>query len=260
MKTLLLLVSGMLSAADPGCGAAIGGDTANGGDGSPIGTVDSGSLATMDCGALGTHVFCDDFGDAALPGKWEDETVSGGSVALDTSEYVSPPQSLLATTVALSSGTRTYARIEKHVATSGSRFQVAFSEWVDPACVGPSDTVQSLSLAFGNDGYWLAVAHSGGGDSVIESSLANGVYVQAHGFKTQLLRAAWTRISLDVDVARGMFDVSVDGATVIEHEPLKYPPGAPQLPTITVGTLTDGAFNEAACKMHIDDVTFDMQP
>jgi hypothetical protein len=47
---------------------------------------------------------------------------------------------------------------------------------------------------------------------------------------------------------------------LVSGEPMKYPPSSPEVPMVSVGTLTDGSFNEAECKVWIDDVTVDVQP
>jgi hypothetical protein len=260
MLKLLFAISGMAMAIDPGCGAGIGSNTANGSDGAAVDMgVDAGGLPQMNCGSLGSHYFCDTFSEATLPGVWDDETVSAGALSLDGTRFDSPSQSLLATTTSLTTGTRTYARVEKHLTASVSHFVFGFSEWVDPSCVANGVTVQSGNLALGSNQYFLAIGHAAGGDSILETSLVGGAYLQAHDLPAPLPRGTWTRLVLDVDLVAAKMNLSVNGNIVVQGEPLKYPPGSPQIPTVAPGTLTDGTFNEPACQMWIDDVTFDAQ-
>jgi hypothetical protein len=92
--------------------------------------------------------------------------------------------------------------------------------------------------------------------------LAGGIYSQAHELKTSMPRGTWTRITLDVDLTKGTIGLSVGGSRVIDGEPLHYPPaGRASAPRIDVGTLTDNLTGKpSACKVHIDDVTFDVEP
>ncbi len=265
MKSLLLVMATSIWAAtNPnGCGAAIGADQGkvpNGqADAGP--GIDGGLLPQTNCGALGYHYFCDDFSEPSLPARFDNMNTSAGTLSLDTSQAASPPQSLLANTLHITTGTRTFAQLAKSFPVSGTRFQLAFSEYVDPTCVGPADGVQTGVIGMNSNTYWLAVDHGQNNDSVAETSISGGVYIQGHVLASPIPRSSWARVVLDADMATGTVDLTVNGTVVMENEPLRYSPGSPQTPSISVGVLTDNiTFNPAACDMRIDDVTFDVQP
>jgi hypothetical protein len=257
----LMLLSSLFSALDPnGCGGAIGSNTASSTDGGTSGTndrADSGALATKSCGALGNHFFCDDFSDGALPGAWDLQSTSAGSLAFDSDVAVSAPRSLLSLTTGPQGATRTYARLEKSFKESARRMTLSYSEWLDPACVGPNDGVEGAGV--GIDLYFLGIRH-GNPDHIVETSLVNGVYVQGHNLKTSMPRGTWTRITFDVDLVERTMDLTVDGTKIVENEPLKYASGNARPPKIWVGALTDNITGKpAACKLRIDDVAFDIE-
>lgn len=267
LGALFIALSSFLSALDPqGCGAGAGANTANGpggtgttADGGSEGTGGTnGTITTMSCGALGAHFFCDDFGGAALPGAFDDQASSAGTLALDDAQVVSAPRALLAKTLHVTTGTRTFARLEKKFAQRGSRFTLSYAQWVDPTCVGPNDGVETGMLGLHGNTYWLGIRY-GNPDAIVESTLAGGLYVQGHQLRTQMKRGEWVHVSLDVDLGRKVMDLSVEGAVVVEDEPLRYPPDAIEAPNIAVGTLTDNlAFDPSACEARIDDVTLDL--
>ena len=53
--------------------------------------------------------------------------------------------------------------------TNGSRFALAWSEYVDASCIGANDGEQTGAMAFRNDTYFLAVGHGTNNDSIIET-------------------------------------------------------------------------------------------
>ena len=262
---VLVLFSSMWSALDPGCGAGLGSNVVNGADagggagGEPA--LDAGDLPQVACGARGAHFFCDDF-SGALPGRFDREDVSAGTLALDGALAVTPPQSLVASTLRIDNGTRTFARLHKDLAVQGTRFALGFAEWIDPNCVNAADLVQTGGMTFQASKYFLTVGHGPDNDSLVETSLANGVYVQSHTLRTKLPRGRWAKLVLDVDFARGTMSLVADGATVMADEPLKYLlAGGGASPAAEIGTLTDNiTFHPSACKAQFDDVVVDVQP
>ncbi len=262
----LMLASSLFAALDPnGCGGAVGSNTANapatssdGGTSSGTDdTANSGALATQSCGALGNHFFCDDFDTGSLPGTFDSQATANGALAFEEGDARSAPRSLLSTVNAVQGTTRTYARLEKTFKQSVSRFTLAYSEYLDPSCVGPSDGVETA--AAGTSDFFIGIRH-GSPDHIVETSISGGVYIQGHNLKTGMPRGAWTRIQLDVDLVERTMDLTVDGNKVVDDEPLKYAPGASRAPKLWVGLLTDNLTGKpAACRLKIDDVTFDVE-
>lgn len=64
---------------------------------------------------------------------------------------------------------------------------------------------------------------------------------------------------MDLDLDSGTVSVDVDGSTVMDREPLKYAPKAPQKPTVAAGLLVDNILGPEPAKASIDDVAFDVQ-
>lgn len=273
----LFMATAMWAAShDQGCGAGLGSDNAKGPsdtaedggtgvDASPIdssfGGVDGGALPTVDCGALGRHFFCEDFDTGALPFHFDSESVIYGTLGVDTSLSTSASQSLLASIDHVTTAERTTAQLDKTFGVSGTRFRLAFAEWLDPACAGPFDGVQTGVIALHSSAYFLAIGHGDTSDSVIETSFLGGAFVQVHTLSSQLPRGRWTHLVLDADVSRGTMSLSVDGAMRMEDEPFRYPLTGPQETSIGVGVLTDNiTFKPSACKANFDDVVFDVQP
>ena len=250
----LLTLSGLVSALDPGCGAALGSNTANGPDGGAPRTEDGGGATNAtkkDCGALGSHFFCDDFGGATLPSDFDMATQSSGTLAITGDELVA------STTAA--NALRTFARLEKRFDVVGNKFSLDYTQTVDPGCIGPSDGVETGVIGVHSGLHYVALRH-GSPDHILEVSLANGFYAQAHNLPKSMPRGGAVKIALSVDYATNMIALSVDGETVVANEPLKYPPPSIDQSMIAVGTLTDnGTGRPAACTVKIDDVTLDVE-
>jgi hypothetical protein len=259
----ILVLSSALASLDPGCGAEVGGNVAKTPDGGTLdsgSSLDAGSLATQDCGALGKHVFCDDF-SSPFPSRFETQIAANGSLSLDATRFVSGPTSLLATTQAVTTATRTQARVRKGFTTAGTKFALASSEWIEPSCFGGLDGVGSQVLLTNDDKYSLMVGHTANAASVVETSLADGLRVQVHDLKGPIPNGKWTRVLLEVDFAAQTMDLTVDGTKVMQGEPLVHAPTGPQIPAIAVGTMTDNISSKpSACTVHVDDVTFDFVP
>jgi hypothetical protein len=257
---ILLAASSFLSAMDPGCGAGVGANVANGPDTSVDGGgggSGAGTGTAMTCGALGSHSFCEDFGGSAVLGAFDSQESANGTLSLDSALAASAPHSLLAATTHATGTTRTLARLDKKIATNATHFELSYSEYLDPSCVGPSDGVETGVIGLRGNTYWVAVRH-GNPDTILETTINGGLYTQSHELKSSMPRGTWTKIALSVDVTTQMIALSVDGKVVVQNEPLHYPPGGSQPSQIAVGTLTDNLLaGPSACQVRIDDVTFD---
>ena len=121
--------------------------------------------------------------------------------------------------------------------------------------------VETGAIGLADNTHWIAVRY-GSTDALLEATVENGLYVQSHTLPTQMKRGQWVRVLLDVDLGRNVFGLVVDGATVVQDEPFKYPPGAPgaaQTSNIFVGTLIDNIAGPSQCQARYDDVTFDIK-
>jgi hypothetical protein len=270
-----------LSALDPGCGAGAGANVANGPDSTSSSSSSSGASgasssssgdpagsgtgtapgASGGCASLGAHDFCEDFdrvGTSVLAG-FDLQSSVDGTLALEGTRAASAPNALLAVTTA-TNRLRTLARLEKKFTEDATQFQLSYQEWIDPSCVGPYDGVETGTLILQSNTYYIGIRH-GNPDAVLETSVKNGLYTQAHQLKSSAPRGRWSRLTLDVDLNKNTMALSIDGNRVMENEPLKYPPSAEaaqRVPGIAVGTLTDnGTWKPSACQVRIDDVTFD---
>ncbi len=261
MKMVIVAaISGLWTALGPsggGCGAGAGSDTASGPSSSsstPEAPIATGALPLVDCGALGMHVFCEDF-SGALPGHFATENISAGALTID------PSHVLVATTDHVTTSTRALARLHKDISATGTRFAIGFMEWVDATCVGNADLVQTGSITMNGGKYFLTVGHGQNGDSLVETSLVGGFWVQSHVLRTPLPRGAWAHLVLDADLTNGTASLTLEGTKIMDAEPLEYAPKGAQTPAVEIGTLTDNiTFNPSACKVQLDDVTFDVQP
>jgi hypothetical protein len=249
MKALLVAMgSAVLSSIDPGCSATAGSNVANAPDGGSVV-----SVGDTSCRAA-THTFCDGFAGGSVPSLFDGDDLLAGHVTVDATG------ALLATTDRVTQGTRTEARLKKTFTATGSRFTLAYSEKVDSACIGDGDSVETGVIGLRDDSYWIAVRHGRDGDSISEAGLASSSIAQAHVLQQPIPRDAITRIVLDVDLTKKTVDLTVDGRKLVEAEPLKEPPQAPQAPLIEVGLLNDNLVAPPSpCSVTIDDVAFDLE-
>lgn len=254
MKTLAMMLGlSFFAGQEPsGCSATAGSNVANAPDGGST-VVDRDTSC-----AGGPHTFCDDFA-GALPSKFDGEELMSGALKLDSERALSAPSSLLATTTRITQGNRSLARLKKDFPQSGRRFTLAWSEWIDSACIANGDSVESAVIGLRQNSYWIAVRHGRDSDSIVEAGVANASIAQAHVLRDKLPRDTWARIVLEVDLEKSTIALTHGNLRVVENEPLKQPPGGSHAPRIQVGILNDNLFAPpSACSVGIDDVVFDI--
>jgi len=256
--SLVLIFGSWFAALDPnnnGCGAAAGTNEGNGAiapdPAAPATPIDTTGVTLVECGALGKHAFCDDF-SGAMPGKFDTQDVSSGIVAFENG-------ALVASTQKPSSGTRTIAYLKKPVALEGERFSLSWVETVDDVSYLGKNGTNTNGLTLGDNKFYVALGHGSNGDTITETSLVSGLYIQVHQIQTPIPHGRPVKITMDVDLDAATVSLSVDGATVMDREPLKYAPKAPQKPTVSAGVLVDNLFGPEPAKATIDDVTLDVQ-
>lgn len=256
--SLIMILGSWFAALDPnnnGCGAAAGTNEGNGASAPDAGEasapIDGAGSALVDCGALGKHAFCDDF-SGAMPGKFETQDVSTGLVSFENG-------ALVASTQKPASGTRTIAYLKKPVPIDGERFSLSWVETVDDASYLGKNGTNTSGITLGDNKYYLALGHGSDGDTITETSLVSGLYIQVHRIQTAIPHGRPVKVSMDLDLDAATISVSVDGATVMDREPLTYAPKAPQRATLSAGILVDNILGPEPAKATIDDVTFDVQ-
>jgi hypothetical protein len=256
--SLVLILGSWFAALDPnndGCGAAAGTNEGNGATApdasarpSPI---DTAGVALQDCGALGKHAFCDDF-SGSMPGKFATQEVQSGIVAFENG-------TLTASTQKPPSGTRTIAWLRKPVDVDGERFSLSWTENVDDASYLGKNGVNTSGIILGDNQFSVMLGHGSSGDTITETSLAGGLYIQVHQLQTVIPHGRPVKIAMDLDLDAATISLEVDGATVMDREPLKYAPRAPMKPTVAAGLLIDNILGPEPAKATIDDVTLDVQ-
>lgn len=256
--SLVMILGSWFAALDPnnnGCGAAAGTNEGNGAvavdAGDAASPIDNTGVSLVDCGALGKHAFCDDFA-GAMPGKFATQDVQTGLVAFEDGK-------LVASTQKPASGTRTVAYLKKPVPIDGERFSLAWTETVDDASYLGKNGTNTSGLTLGDNKYFITLGHGSDGDTVTETSLVNGLYIQVHQIQTAIPHGRPVKVALDLDLDAATISVTVDGATVMDREPLKFAPKAPQRATISAGILVDNLLGPEPAKAAIDDLTFDVQ-
>lgn len=256
--SLVLMLGSWFAALDPnnsGCGAAAGTNEANGASApdatAPAAAIDTSGVDLVDCGALGKHAFCDDF-SGAMPGKFATQDVSTGIVAFENG-------ALFASTQKPPSGTRTFAYLKKPLAIDGARYALSWTETVDDSSYLGKNGTNTNGLTLGDNKYFITLGHGSNGDTITETSLEGGLYIQVHQVQTTIPHGRAVKIKMDLDLTNATVSLDVDGATVMDREPLKYAPKAPQRPTISAGVLVDNILGPEPAKATIDDVVFDVQ-
>jgi hypothetical protein len=256
--SLIMILGSWFAALDPnnnGCGAAAGTNEGNGATavdaGDAASPIDTTGAALVDCGALGKHAFCEDF-SGAMPGKFETQDVSTGIVAFENG-------ALVASTQKPPSGTRTVAYLKKPIPIDGERFSLSWVETVDDVSYLGKNGTNTNGITLGDNAYYLALGHGSDGDTITETSLAGGLYIQVHQIQSPIPHGRPVKVALDLDLDAATISVAVDGATVMDREPLKYAPKAPQRATLSAGVLVDNLLGPEPAKVTIDDVTLDVQ-
>lgn len=223
------------------------------------------------CASQGSsHTLCEDF-TAGVPDMISTEVITGGgSLSADTTDFTSAPQSLLATTPALTSAGATASAIAYKAFTSaiGSHFSLSLDLKVDASCVAKSakNGVSVLALDFADTNYNLVVQVLPGEIDAVE--LSGQTITQTHQFQT-IVPNGWQRWTLDVDgtamlgstAAPKTFNLVVGSTTIFKESLQKAPPlVALAHPQLVIGAIVKNATSETpACKVHVDDILFDVR-
>jgi hypothetical protein len=213
------------------------------------------------CAAQGmSHLLCEDF-DHGVPGKLTSKTYGGATVAADVSDYVSPPESMWASTPALTSphaaagafATSSFATLARHL-----QLQADFR--LDPDCIGNDDGVTLAVLTLGT--YSVTLQASARASDLVELDYgADGGLASSasHRLTGQIPNNAWSTVVLEVDLTAREAAVTVDGEVALIHEPLTVePPAAPTSATLGLGAeVTNLLGQSTGCRVRVDNVLFD---
>jgi hypothetical protein len=176
-------------------------------DSSPGSDVTEAAMPPFCASLVPAPVFCDDFDVHALPGVWDSLTQMGGTLALDTSSWVSPPHSLLATDSALAAGQPLNAALIKRFTLPAPPTTFTWSFELEPVAVDTTSmaAIVLASLDFddaGGDRYSVQFTLEQDGGPVRlrleeQSALVGGgnTYVP-HTLPDPLPLGQWTNVKL----------------------------------------------------------------
>jgi hypothetical protein len=249
----------------PGASDA-GGDVAVTIEGGP--PPDSGSGEAGDAGGgdappcAVAHTFCDDFdtGDTNAVNRWDDGVLAFGTLAMDTTRFVSAPRSLsfktsqkagvteafIERTLPMPSG-RAHVELEMFVGTESG----AFTE-VDPVGVELNPPPSGYSF---NGGYLVLRDGELRAQAFAEATSGSNYNVTKPIGAIQ--RDHWYHVVIDIDgkAAGGpKLDVTVDGKTVT----MTLPPSSPTSTAIGVGAVYADS-SGGVWPFNFDDVVVDTQ-
>jgi hypothetical protein len=243
-------------------------DTSNlvgGRAGAPDGSADSAlSVDASDGGAFRcadypAALFCSDFDETPYDVGWDNHVdIRGGQSGATTTDFLSPPRSLLATIPAHDATTLPFAGVA-HAITSRA-FSVAWDMWIDDPS-GQTDVELGGFSFLGNPYYAVWVLYSRGLAS-FQLSEYGGAYQGhpelssytklSHGLKIQ----AWSHVEMRIELSTGasQVEVVVDGAS---NGVMPLSAGTYLLPStkpnIALG-IVDGEGTGAAYRTRVDNV------
>ncbi len=217
-----------------------------------------------------THTFCEDF-SSGVPDQVSTELIMGGaSIEADTTDFTSAPQSLVATTPALTSVGATATAIASRAFSTdpGTHFVLSLDLKVDGGCLPKNDKngVLVLALEFTEANYEIAIQVLPTEVDVVE--LSGQTPTALHQFQ-MTLASGWQRWTLDVNgissigssSAMKTVDLAIGSTSAFKKESLQKAPPLPlQHPTLVVGAIVKDASDQApACKVWDDDILFDVR-
>ena len=254
MRRVALLLAGLgaglgLVGVVAGCELLVGiKDKTEAAEASTIGSTEDPSVP---CNQQPTYLFCDDFdsdSDVEAGNTWLwDISMGGGSIAVDTSQYRTPPRSAMFT---VQSGAAS-AQLGQHVGTPSTSYRLAFDLRVD---VTDWSSVPQVGVA-------QAYRDSSSDQLSVNYVLGPGAEANAQFFEgtsnTQTVLPldlpplqTWTRIVLVYDVDQGV-SVIEDGKTLGASAAAAH--GPPGSTSIIVGAVYSNPPG-AGLVLEVDDV------
>lgn len=214
--------------------------------------------------------FCEDF-TPGVPDMLATMPGGGGMLTADTTDFKSPPQSLLASTPILAEGSLPAEAIAYKIFSSavGTHFSLGLELKIEPTCVpkGDNNGVSVMALEFIESNYGILIQVLPDEIDAYEISLMGSTTPTAHQFKISP-PTGWQHWTLDVNgslsltaVGTKTFDLAIGATTLFSKEPLqKAPPTmALQHPDLVIGAIVKSTMGQApACKVRVDDVLFNV--
>jgi hypothetical protein len=197
--------------------------------------------------------FCDDFDDGDLTNDWDQATVVAptSEIALDTSTFVSGSASFDAVVHAVGGGEGGYASLRSTV--KGTPSHVALSFQARPS----TSTIAEGAIAIGDldvsDAHVFTLYLRDDDPAGAKASVKeiDGSTVTYHPIARLPAANAWTKITLDVDVANGRLSLLYDTEKVLDAVDVSKTPALD--PTFRVGAVYVLG-PEAPFELHVDDV------
>ncbi|MGD0674651.1 MAG: hypothetical protein ABSC94_04490 [Polyangiaceae bacterium] len=276
MRLFIALARGVLPLIALGCGGDMftSGPPADAGDGGSGGRTDSGgdtsSAETSDtfCAANPNHLLCADFDEGAFPSPFgyttsASSTLSTPKVAGDTTDYFSAPESAEAQIPLLIKGEWAQSLLSAAVTSkdaAGSQLRLALELEIGADCMSTDGTTVAR-VVVGAYGLSIKVL-AGPATQLVESSYApdGGVSSLIAAHTVDAAPSAWVQLVLGVDLALKTATLTI-GATVssiaLEGASAETAASASIFVGAEASAVTAGAL---ACRVHADDVVFDINP
>jgi hypothetical protein len=203
--------------------------------------------------------FCADFDEGAVDNGWSSSQSSNGTIALDGTTSTSAPDSFVSTSV--TSTANVIAALFKDFGTSGSAYHLAFDLRVDAVSANAQAVVGQVQLMTSNVlDYGLSFIVTAT-DASIEESYRSGGTTQylLTTLASRPVTGQWTRVFIDVTAPPGTVTVHYGATLVLDHQTM--PTGSANgIPTLGAGLEIFPTTSINPCKVHLDDLTFQIDP
>ncbi len=217
-----------------------------------------------------THTFCEDF-FRGVPDKLVGIT-AGAMLIPDTTDFVSPPQSMAAVTPSLPKKGDTATALATHdfSGDTGLQFTLASYFKITSSCFpgnGGFDPVSIAIVDFPGESYAVTLEATPSGVTLVEATVgADGGFSnpQLTTFDSTGLLDGWKLWTLTISSGiPKTVSLTVGTVTVISARALKNAPPVVSLqhPTLFLGaTVKNDQGLSPGCRVNVDDVLFDVKP
>ncbi|HXX68010.1 MAG TPA: hypothetical protein VEK07_12540 [Polyangiaceae bacterium] len=259
-----------LAPADAAAPSNSSGTGAPDGSGAPT---DGGADAPSDgaaasfCSAYTLYTLCESFDVDGAPGQLTPVTggtAAAGTIATDSTTFFSAPNSMEATTPAVTTlGASARALAGKTFASPGTQLYLQAEFQVIKSCLttdGVTIELVTMSLAAGAE-YSVALTLASTGSYVTEILTAadGGVSTDVHDDTSVLTAGDWSNVKLTIHLDKKTFDLMF-GATGVSAVPLTEEPvtaAAATAAAFAVGaSVTYTTVQSTGCTVYVDNVVF----
>lgn len=198
--------------------------------------------------------FCDDFDDGDLTNDWTQTAFAPGSVAeLDGTSFTSGPASFHVKTPATGASAANNALLRLTLFAAVTRAKLSFATFL-PATTFTKGSIAIATLDVSLNHFftlYLRDMDPTAPAAVLEEYVAG---TTTRHLLTRLPPVnAWTRVTVDLDLATGKANVSFDAQKALDAEPITALAGSEA--TVRIGAIVDGPAD--AFEARFDDVTLD---